>query len=106
MSTEQKSLEDQIKDAEAREHDLCEELNAVRKDIEKLKQALAYRNYNVTVGSIVFVGKDVFKVVEIRPCYFGKKPWCKGNPKRKDGTFGTAIRNLCADWELSPEDTK
>ena len=44
------------------------------------------------------------RVVGIGPC-FGMnydRPWLVGVPRKKDGTWGTAQRQLYSDWKVLP----
>lgn len=55
----------------------------------------------VKVGDIVRSKRRVggiFRVVGI-DAEWQSRAWVTGNPQRKDGTFGTSIRNLFSDWE-------
>ncbi len=74
------------------------------KEMETLRVALVKENFGIAPGVIVKTRKGEFRVVDIDfRCWWGpdEKPWATGNPKRKNGTFGTAIRNLYSDWELA-----
>ena len=66
--------------------------------INREKLSIAEREYDVTVGSVVKDGAGKrFKVIRVDARFSGK-PWLEANPERKDGTFGTAKRNLYTDW--------
>lgn len=53
----------------------------------------------VSVGDVV-LGNDGkrYRIADIDPVW-GDKAWIKGEPQRKDGTFGTATRNLFGAWQ-------
>jgi hypothetical protein len=70
-----------------------ERINEVKLDIVKIK-------YGVEVGSIVigYKGRE-YKVTDI-DCCWSDAPWLKGNQRKKDGTWGSAARNLFGNWKL------
>lgn len=89
-----------LKELEQQEKQLLESLNDVREAITKEKLRLAEKDFGVRVGSIVKDRKGVeHKVTCVNVKYSGT-PWLEGNPKKKDGTFGTAHRNIYSDWTL------
>lgn len=51
----------------------------------------------ISVGDIVTSRGSKFRVTKIEPSF--DKAWLSGNPLRKDGSYGTAVRNLYSDWE-------
>ena len=68
--------------------------------ITKEKLKISEQKFGVRVGSIVKNRQGVeHKVTNVNTSYSGK-PWIEGNQKKKDGTFGTARRNLYSDWTL------
>lgn len=75
-------------------------LAGVYRAISEEMKRIAYEEYGVTVGSIVTDGQCQFRVTEV-DAHCGGKPWVSVNPRRKDGTFGTAHRHLY-NWELVP----
>lgn len=52
----------------------------------------------VSLGDIVVSRGKRYRVTSVEPHSFGT--WLKGNPERKDGTFGTAERHLFEDWKI------
>jgi hypothetical protein len=89
-----------LKALEQQEKELIECLNVVRKEINEEKLRLAEQEYGVRVGSIVKDSKGVEHKVIFVNVRYGDKPWLEGNPKKKDGKFGTARRNIYTDWSL------
>lgn len=84
---------DKIKELEACERSLREELADVRKRLHDAKVAES----GVAVGDIVRGKGDVLgRVCRVDPG-FGKA-WVVVNPTKKDGTFGIAERNWFSDW--------
>ena len=74
-------------------------LNAVSEEIRSVRLQLAERTYGVRLGCIVRYRGVEHRVTKIRVFRVGV-PWLEGNPKKKDGTFGTSHRNLYGDWEV------
>lgn len=83
---------------ERREKELREELSKVNREIEVERLRIAKDEYKVEIGLIVVHRGEDYKVVGISFGY--GKPWLKGNPRRKDGNFGTSTRNLYSDWTI------
>ena len=50
----------------------------------------------VSVGDVVVSNGRRYRVSDVEPHRFGV--WLKGNPERKDGTFGRSKRNLFGSW--------
>lgn len=85
---QESALKSQLVDVRRRIHD------------EQLRQAK--ETFGVEIGSVV-IGKDggkEYRVVEIQLAGYRDRPWVSANPRRKDGTFGTAVRNLYDDWTV------
>lgn len=55
----------------------------------------------VSLGDIVLSGGKRYRVSSIDPEW--SKAWLKGNPERKDGTFGVAERLLFENWERAAQ---
>jgi len=93
-----------LKELDAKARDLRDQLSVVNKAIHDEKMRVVTEASGVTVGSVVvYQGKD-HKVTKVDVRWgYNEKPWLEGNPRRKDGTFGTAHRNLYSDWELAGE---
>lgn len=83
-----------------KEKKLSAELSRIREVIELAKQAAVKKKYGLGLDSVV---KDVdgkeYKVDTITVMMDGK-PWITGNPRKKNGKFGTAKRRLYKDWEV------
>ena len=92
------TLEEQIAAEEARLEAAENEVRSCKRRLRVLKLDLAKRDFGVEVGSVVLHKGKEHKVTKVETCW-DRKPWLAGNPKRKDGTFGTAWRNLFEDWE-------
>ena len=89
-----------LKKLELQEKELCERLSVVRDAINKEKLRLAEQEFGVKVGSIVKDSKGIEHQVTLVVATYSGKPWLEGNPKKKDGTFGTARRNIFSGWTL------
>jgi hypothetical protein len=89
-----------LKELNKKQNELEEKLVSVRKEIHEEKLRISENRFGVRVGSIVSNNKGVeFLVTQVDTRWSGK-PWLKGNQKKKDGTFGTASRNIYSDWTL------
>ena len=55
----------------------------------------------VKIGDIVICGAREYRVVEINP-ERGGLPWLFGNPRKKDGAFGSRVYCLYNDWTSKP----
>jgi hypothetical protein len=88
---------DQCENEENRLEELMLEKRAERRKLQLEAIKLEFR---VIVGSIV-TGRDglEYRVTSIYPSW--KTPWIKGNPRKKDGTWGNAERHLYGDWKIS-----
>jgi hypothetical protein len=84
-----------------RELELLNELKDVRDAIKAERGRLAHAAYGVFVGAIVRRRGVEYRVTCVNASFSGR-PWLEGSPRRKDGTFGAARRNLYGDWELVP----
>jgi hypothetical protein len=72
-----------------------DELSDARLRLREAKIAAS----GVAIGDIVVGNKsgNSYRVTHIDTSW--TPPWLKGNPMRKDGTFGTAQRSLFDDWK-------
>jgi hypothetical protein len=52
---------------------------------------------DVQIGEIVIFKGEKYRVCEVKPGGYGKD-WAKGNPLKKDGTFGVAVRAMYDGW--------
>lgn len=91
------SLIDELKTQ--KEH-LEVEIRRIENRIRNEQLRLCYSEYGITFGSIVKTidGKE-YKITEIDARWSGD-PTLKGNPKKKDGTFGKAEQYVYGRWEL------
>lgn len=64
---------------------------------EEMLTAAKMKRADVQIGEIVIFKGEKHRVCEVKPGGYGKD-WAKGNPVKKDGTFGTAMRNLYGEW--------
>jgi len=99
-------LEDILKNIEALEKEeqlLRIKTQEVVKSRKDLQIQAAELQYGITVGSVVLGtdGKE-YRVVTLDANY-GMKPRVQGNPRKKDGTWGTAVRHLYSYW-TKPEE--
>ena len=77
-----------------------DEITRLRTKIGLLAQErdrLRQEKAGVYVGDIVQKGGKLYRVTDVNTHWEGK-PWLKGSPQRKDGSYGTAERNLFSDW--------
>ena len=89
-----------LEELEQQERELCEKLAIVRKAMKTEKLLIAEHRFGVRIGSIVKDRKGVeHRVTGIHPSNFSK-PWLEGNPKKKDGSFGVAVRHLYSNWDM------
>lgn len=80
---------------------LREKLSAISVQIQRVQLQLIEQTYGVTIGGIVTDRQGIeYKITSVSTRWFPSKPWLEGNPKKKDGTFGTAHRNLYGAWEV------
>lgn len=89
-----------LKELNKNQNELEEKLGVVRKKIHEEKLRISEEHFGVRVGSIVSNSKGVEFLVTTVDTRLSGKPWLKGNQKKKDGTFGNAIRNIYSDWTL------
>lgn len=74
--------------------DLQRQLNVAKAALLEAEIAAA----PVKVGDIVTYRGVEHKVCEVDPKW-GTTAWVKGNPRKKDGTWGIAVRALYDDWK-------
>lgn len=67
--------------------------------VENMERTLIYEMYSVKDGTIVLSNGKEYQVCGITTFFPGKKPWLKGHPKRKNGTFSSSVQYIY-DWEL------
>lgn len=89
-----------LNELEQKEKELLAQLHAVRESIKKERLMIAEQEHGVKAGSIVKDRKGVEYKVTLVNTRFSGKPWLTGTPKKKDGTFGVAVRNIYGEWEL------
>ncbi len=92
----------QLTDLINEREELKAKLGRVNSEISSLQLHLVEEKWHVAVGTIVgnHKGKE-YRIRVIQP-HGINKPWVKGNPRRKDGTFGTALHHLYDNWQLLP----
>ena len=89
-----------IEPLETEEQTLLMKLSACRKNIATARLEWFKTEYGIVIGSIVQDSKgNIYKVTSIDTCW-NKRPWLQGLLKKKDGAFGTGIRNIYSDWTL------
>jgi hypothetical protein len=66
-------------------------------DYENLLHNAKVAAAGVSLGDIVLHKGKRYRVSSIDP--YWSPAWLKGNPERKDGTFGAAERHLFDRWE-------
>ncbi|MDD3088940.1 MAG: hypothetical protein PHT95_03230 [Candidatus Omnitrophica bacterium] len=77
-------------------------LRVLQAELHAAKEAEAIKKYEVAVGDIVMYRGKRHRVTALEP--FISSLWLRGNPERKDGTFGTADRHLYNEWTKIAED--
>jgi len=88
---------ERLRDLEALHVALQEKLSRTKQSITAEKLRLVREILGLEIGSIVLDTKGkYYRVCEIDTHW--DKPWLCGNPLKKDGTYGTAVRNLYSDW--------
>lgn len=81
-----------------REVALREQMGIERQKILSTQREIAKVKHGIEIGSVVKYRGVLHRVTSVTEGY--GKPWAEGNPMRKDGSYGTARRNLFSDWEL------
>lgn len=79
-------------------------LHVLQAELREAKEAEAIKRHGVAVGDIVMYRGKRHRVTVLEPSI--SSLWLRGNPERKDGTFGTAERYLYNEWTKIPEDSK
>jgi hypothetical protein len=88
-----KTVTQAIEELKKREEELTSELNSVRSAIRELELS----SCPIKVGQVVLHRGREFRIIEIdRPEW----QWVYANPRRSDGSWGTARRHLLGD--ISP----
>lgn len=86
-----------IEDLTRKVQSLRDQLKAASESLIAAKEAAC----PVKRGDLVLCKGIEYRITHIRFHSWDNpedKPWLMGNPKRKDGTFGTAERHLYGDW--------
>ncbi len=73
------------------------QINEIEAKIRKIKLEQTMARWGVFPGCVVTADGKYFKVVGIETDRTNK-PWLTGHPRKKDGTWGTALRNLYSSW--------
>jgi hypothetical protein len=85
----------EIKALEAEVDRLAAELQDARQRLYDVKVAAS----GISVGDIVMDKRGVLhRVTYIDVSWAQNPPWVKGNPQKKDGTWGIVERNLYHYW--------
>lgn len=93
---------DAVKKEESRLGELFSAAKAERKSLE---EKIARIKFKVEIGDIVDGGDGKeYRVTSIDPRW--SRPWVKGNPRKKDGTWGTSERYLYDVWKHIPANDK
>lgn len=79
-------------------------LRVLQVELRAAKEAEAKKAYGVAVGDIVMYRGKRHRVTALEPSI--SSLWLRGNPERKDGTFGTADRCLYNEWTKIVEGSK
>jgi len=74
------------------------ELAKAKTDLWEALLEKAKKVYGIDYGTIVMSRNEEYKVVSIDVRW--DKPWLKGYGKKKDSTWGKALRSLYDDWEI------
>lgn len=86
---------DKIKELEKR----VEKLEAELKEANTLLYRARIEASPVKVGDVVIYKGNEYLVTSVDPKWGDTvKPWLTGNPRKADGTFGKAVRNLYSNW--------
>lgn len=86
----------EISDLKSRVGDLERQLH----DAKQRLLAAQIAACSVKIGDVVKYRGVEHRVTAINPGFC--KEWLSGNPRKKNGEWGTAVRNLYSDWEKSP----
>ncbi len=88
-----------INELESKRDELIKQLFHVKRQIRDEELRNISEEFGVNIGSIVKArdGKE-YKVTDIDVNW--KRPWLKGNLRKKNKEFGKAERHICGDWEL------
>jgi hypothetical protein len=98
--TEQKKLSEELSGLLTEHHRIGALVDECRRKIKEIKIENARSEYGVSIGAVVVNPKGhQFQVSSVDPG-FGK-PWVTGNPRKKNGEWSLAERNLYSNWELA-----
>jgi len=97
-------LKRQLAVLEARLEPLLEDRRRLNAEISAQELLLIKAKWGLYEGMIVKRRGLEYQVVEISDKY--GKPWLAGHPRRKDGSFGTVVRNLYNEWEMVEDGQK
>lgn len=98
MSKELEHIQMQLKEIERKSQSLHDQLGNLGIQQRKLILRGIELKHGITIGSIVVYKGVEHRVTEIDTHWGLDRPWLEGNPQRKDGSFGTARRNLFNYW--------
>ncbi len=99
------NLEAVLANAKQMRQAALQELLATETAVLETEWKIACRDYGISDGCLVRIGKDFFKIVKMMEFFRpgGEKPWLYGYRRKKDGTFENHRRNLYRDWEVVTE---
>lgn len=105
MSKELADNAARLKVIERKLQSLEDQERALNKQQSKLLLRQAKLKHGVKIGSIVISDPRHGEGVEHRVTFIDTeygidRPWVRGNPRKKDGTFGAAVRSLYDNWRL------
>lgn len=82
-------------------------LVAIRGKLLKEKERLAFLVFGIAEGVVVTYNGKRFKVAHVDTRFYtDAKPWLRGYPMKKNGEWGTALRNLYSGWEIAEGEGK
>lgn len=80
---------------------LGDELEAAEQRLTDAKIAIC----GIAIGDIVVKGGKRYRVTDIDVSWTTSPPWLKGIQQLKDGSWGTASRNLYGRWTKELQET-
>ena len=104
MSKELEHIQTRLKDIERKSQSLRDQLGNLNQQQRELILRGIELKHGVTVGSVVLYRGIEHKVTRVETRWGIDRPWLEGNPKRKDGSFRTAHRNLFGNWTTVQDD--
>lgn len=105
-------MEKKLNDLMGKMQALQEEKDKIRQEGRALFLDYVKARWGIAPGVVIVKttlgkkGNEQFRVVSIedRMDYsshsLSRRPWVTANPKKKDGTWGVAVRSIYDDWEI------